>query len=181
MSFIKGDNSAPLLLFPCTKSTLCSFAFFCNIRQWGWCMNKGSSGLNKLPIWTMAVSKSTGRLTVNIFHSLLVRFVRLSRRPSIWHCGVFTLSPFAGVCTAISSELWVLVPHFCFTFRSIGEFRGQVDFLCFHCPPYQFLFCPSYGSSRYRLTCRGNAAPGGIPPLRPPFPSFLVPNFTLTN
>lgn len=68
----------------------------------------------------------------------------------------------------------------CLTSASLSgpseSFGGQVDFLCFHCPPYQFLFCPSYGSSRYRLTCRGNAAPGGIPPLRPPSPlsSFLI-------
>ncbi len=62
------------------------------------------------------------------------------------------------------------------SFSSSSESLGQVNFLCFHCPSYQFLFCPSSGCSWYSLMCRGNAAPGGIPP-----PPTLVPNFTLTN
>lgn len=53
------------------------------------------------------------------------------------------------------------------TFLPIGKFH-KVDFLCFHCPSYQFLFCPSPGCSRYSLMCSRNAAPGGIPPSPPP-------------
>lgn len=143
MSFIKGDNSAPLLLFPCTKSTLCRFAFFCNIRQRGWCINKGSSGLNKLLIWTMAVSKSTGRLAVNIFHSLLVRFVRRSRRPSIWHCGVFTLSPFAGClyCNFLraAGPRASLLLHFPVHLESFG---AKLTFFVFTAPLISSCFVP---------------------------------------
>lgn len=69
MSFIKGDNSGPLPLLPCTKSALCSFAFLLQYQAASRCKNKGSSGLNKLLIWTMAVSKSAGPLTGNIFLS----------------------------------------------------------------------------------------------------------------
>lgn len=118
MSFIRGDNSAPLLLFPCTKSPLCSFCLFLQYQAAARCINKGSSGLNKLLIWTMAVCKSTGPLTGNIFLS--------------WS----DLSDEAAVCLHCNFlRAAGLVPHFCFTFRTIREFRGQVDFLCFHCPP----------------------------------------------
>lgn len=57
-------------------------------------------------------------------------------------------------------------------------FRGQVDPLCFHCPSYQFLFCPSYGGSRYRPTMarecgsRRNSPSAAPPPS--PLSSFLI-------
>lgn len=62
------------------------------------------------------------------------------------------------------------------TFLPVGAFH-RVDFLCFHCPSYRFLFVPPLAAPDIAWCAVGMQLPEEFH--RPPHP--LVPNFTLTN
>lgn len=92
---------------------------------------------------------------------------------SVWHSDYFT-SHCGCLCFNFPKSRRSLCPPSP-SLSSPSESLGQVNFLCFHCPPYQFLFCPSSGCSWFSLMCWGNAAPRGIPPPPPPFLISLSP------
>lgn len=160
---------------------LCIFMLY---RAGASCTNKASNGNDKLLTGTIAASKSDvwSVLFFFFFSCSSSTFARqicqtvllsLSGTGVVYltsHCGCLCFNFLRGVDPRVSLLL---------VLSSTSGSSGQVDFLCFHYPPYQFLFCPSSSCSWYSLMCRGNAAPGGIPPPPPPPPP--VPNFTLTN
>lgn len=133
-SFIKGDHAARLLLFPCTQSSTLRSFDFSSVSGTG----RGWGGLSQLLIWTMAVSQRVRSLLIFSTHAQICRTVepllllplllRLCRAFISSACECFVL-PFPPSC-------WCLVSHFCFTFRSISEFRGpKLTFFVFTAPP----------------------------------------------
>lgn len=169
MSFIRGDNSAPLLLFPCTKSVLCSFAFSCNISQWGRCINKGSSSLHKLLIWTLAVSKSTGLLLVIIStHRRIGLTEPPSRYKALFVHGVFVLQ-FPPSCGSS-----------CLTSASLSgpseNFGAKLTFFVFTAPLISSCYVPPTAAPDIadvpRECCSRRNSPSATP--SSPLSSFLI-------
>lgn len=126
---------------------LCIFMLY---RAGASCTNKASNGNDKLLTGTIAASKSDVWSVLFFFfpaHRLLSpdRFVKLccclSGTGVVYltsHCGCLCFNFLRGVDPRVSLLL---------VLSSTSGSSGQVDFLCFHYPPYQFLFCPSSSCS----------------------------------